>query len=562
MAFPIVRSVSNYAATSDSTSHTIPAPSTTVAGDTLVLITMGPASGGLPSADAAWTLVHTVNDTVNHLYFRVYKKSFQTGANGATVTRSTSGRIYAQIYAFDKIDHVEVASTATYQSPNPPLLTLSTSSTSNLYVAVDAVPNANYVSTAPSGYSTINKTGTGNYGAELSSAYKTSSVSSEDPGAFGGAPSSLRTTATIGIFLTPPFVPTTGSISFTGYTPIVNAFTGRPNQGAITFTGLVPAQFCSFVGNGYVASLNAVIENNDVTFVGRGYKATLDATFGATLEGRGYAAAMSAQLDPDYNGFFTGRGYAASLDAMLEGDWGGSFAGRGYKADLLAYGGTVFTGRGYSVALNATVETSELLTFIGRGYNAALNATATPQTDITFVGRGYATSLWYQEFIGRGYSVALNASFADASEYSDAFVMNINTTEVTRYTNYPFMHVMRVGDAYYGVKADGLYELAGLNDIDETSPVNGSITTMETDFGAFQSKNVPFVYVNSDADLTVTPIVDSNETTTYEYDSQFSGRKVKLGRGLKGRYWAFKLDNITELQGLEYLPDQLSRRVK
>jgi hypothetical protein len=136
--------------------------------------------------------------------------------------------------------------------------------------------------------------------------------------------------------------------------------------------------------------------------------------------------------------------------------------------------------------------------------------------------------------------------------------MNILNNQVSRYTNYPFSHIVTVADKQYGVAADGLYLLDGT--LDGTQEIASSITTKETDFGIFQSKNVPYVYLNGDDTYTVTPIVDGNNKPSVR--SAFKGRKAHPGRGNKGRYWAFKIEGIHELQGLEYLPEILQRRVK
>lgn len=315
----------------------------------------------------------------------------------------------------------------------------------------------------------------------------------------------------------------------------------------------------SFTGQGYVATLSATVDvNYGITFTGQGYAVVPSMFGGFILDGSGYNVTLSATLLPDYNTVFNGRGYQASLVASVPWVVPATLTGRGYVASLVSYGGFRFTGHGYSVSLSATSTSSERITFTGEGYAAGLQATVLTSTAITFTGTGYRAELSRQSFTGRGYAVNAQMSVAIDTAYAEAFVMNIMSNEVSRYTEYPFMHIARVGSVYYGVKSDGLYALTGNND--DGATIASSITTKDTDFGVFQSKNVPYIYVDTDAELDVTPIVDEVETNTYT--ATFGGRKVKLGRGNKGRYWAFKLDNITTLQGLEYLPDQLQRRVK
>lgn len=316
-----------------------------------------------------------------------------------------------------------------------------------------------------------------------------------------------------------------------------------------------------FTGASYHVGMTATFElTNYLSFEGRGYISAPEMLGGFLFEGTGYKTNVTFTLQPDYNAFFTGRGYRAGLNAQLDGIWPIAFTGRGYKVnnpELL--GGFIFTGRGYDYGLSSSVVTSERITFTGRGYAASLTANVNDIVDIQFTGRGYKADLWRQGFTGRGYKVEPLFSFAVDSAYAEAYVMNILTNEVTRYTEYPFFHIAKIGSNYYGINENGLYL------IDHNTLVGGSIRTADTDFAddgfsGFQSKNVSFAYLNSDTQTTVTPYVDGAKKTGQK--THFSGRRVVLGRGNRGRYWSFKIDNIQALQGIEYTPDKLSRRVK
>jgi hypothetical protein len=160
------------------------------------------------------------------------------------------------------------------------------------------------------------------------------------------------------------------------------------------------------------------------------------------------------------------------------------------------------------------------------------------------------------------WTIAGTGSVPDTSAL--AYVMNVATTESTTYTGFGFMHIINIGGVPYGVKSDGLYRLTGATD--EGRPINGTITTKETDFGTFHSKNAPTMYLNTDLAgtdpvTTVTPIVD-NGATPLTYNTSFGGRKCLIARGLTGRYWRFRIDHITKLEGIEVLTDTRQRRVK
>jgi len=155
-------------------------------------------------------------------------------------------------------------------------------------------------------------------------------------------------------------------------------------------------------------------------------------------------------------------------------------------------------------------------------------------------------------------SFAANGVGSTAINNTVAYVLNIATEESTRYTNYDFMHIITIGGKHYGVKSDGLYLLEG--DTDNGSAINGSITTKDSDHGAYASKRMAYVYMNSDSSTTITPFVDGVEKP--KHASSFGGRKTKMARGNKGRYWQLKIENIVTLQGMEILPEATQRRVK
>jgi len=179
-------------------------------------------------------------------------------------------------------------------------------------------------------------------------------------------------------------------------------------------------------------------------------------------------------------------------------------------------------------------------------------------TDISATGsideRGSMTGGFLDTFLSYS-SAALTGPVFSLDFYEDdvntehkvAYIFNTTTQEMTTYSNYPFMNIIQINRKPYGVKADGLYLLEGTTDL--TIPINGSVTTKDSDFGFFNSKNIEQVYLNSDTLTTLTPIVDG--VTAPVYPSSFKGRRVAIARGLAGRYWQFKIDGIQQLEGLE-----------
>ena len=236
------------------------------------------------------------------------------------------------------------------------------------------------------------------------------------------------------------------------------------------------------------------------------------------------------------------------------GDAGLSF----FSSTITALGGARAALTAPSFGLTATATNSptgraELplweFSLVSSGTKATTGTAALPF--VTF-GLSYAT------FSGAWPLFSLSSAGSDTVSNSVAYVMNVHTQESTKYSNFGFMHIINIGNKPYGVKADGLYLLEGTTD--NGVAINGSATTKETDFGTFQSKNVPTAYLNSDTLTTITPIVDA--VTHPAYSSTFGGRKTLIARGITGRYWKFKIDGIQQVEGVEFLPETRQRRVK
>lgn len=234
-------------------------------------------------------------------------------------------------------------------------------------------------------------------------------------------------------------------------------------------------------------------------------------------------------------------------------------AGLGFfSSTITAYGGaraalTVPTFTLSAAGVNPATGEADLplweFSFTGTGTKAT-----TGTTELPFA----AFNLAYASFSGVLPLFSLSSAGSDAVSNAVAYVMNVHTQESTKYSNFGFLHIVNIGGKPYGVKADGLYLLEGTTDYGVA--INGTVSTKETDFGSFHSKNVPTVYLNSDTLTTITPIVDA--VTHPAYSSTFGGRKTLIARGVTGRYWRFKIDGIQQLEGVEFLPETRQKRVK
>jgi len=405
-------------------------------------------------------------------------------------------------------------------------------------------------------------------------------------------------TPTIPAFSAQPFI---AGVSVTGFVPAMAAFIQTAGQGSVAVTGDTPLLAKSYedtpsIGSlsvgGQVALFNPGVANvlgrgffsalnqSQVTLGGRGFSTTFPTLtivpeLASTITGQGFSTAPSIFGGAVVTGggfrqapvitvlannefTVTGRGLATQLGFSFSASTNGAVNGRGFSSAATILGGAVVTGRGFSSLVQASVLTSEIGVVTGRGFGSSLDSYTLAPTTITVLGGGFASGLSKITVTGQGIATYPTIQFTSASVNTEALVMNVVNNQVSRYTNYPFIHIISIGGTSYGVKADGLYLLGGSTDINTI--VNGFIITAETDFGIFQSKNVPYVYLNGDDKYKVTPIVDGINKPSVS--STFKGRKAHPGRGNKGRYWAFKIEGIEHLQGVEYLPEILQRRVK
>ena len=150
-------------------------------------------------------------------------------------------------------------------------------------------------------------------------------------------------------------------------------------------------------------------------------------------------------------------------------------------------------------------------------------------------------------------------------------VLNLATQAPYFYEQFDFTGFARQGGRQFAVGPDGLYELGGDND--DGQVINAHLTTGLSDLGSPLLKTVDAAYVGYTADqaLTLTATVgqaDGERTIDYalaETAEALTQARVKLGKGVKARYWQFALANQAggdfTLETLEVLPVVLGRRV-
>lgn len=164
-------------------------------------------------------------------------------------------------------------------------------------------------------------------------------------------------------------------------------------------------------------------------------------------------------------------------------------------------------------------------------------------------------------------SVQLTGVLA-ATIVDSTVVVNLKTGGVTEYQGFNFNSFTIFGGRVLGASDAGLFALDG--GTDAGAEINGYITTGIDDFGSDHKKRCSDAYVSgkSSEPMDFTVLLDEG-TASYSYpvpatDTYREG-KANLGRGLKARYWQFKVSNRAgadfEIGQVDVEAEKLSRRV-
>lgn len=149
-------------------------------------------------------------------------------------------------------------------------------------------------------------------------------------------------------------------------------------------------------------------------------------------------------------------------------------------------------------------------------------------------------------------------------------VINLVTQAPYFYSNYDFTGFATQGERQFAVRDDGIYELTG--DSDDDAPIEAHVTTGLLDFGEPHLKGITAAYVGcqSDASMMMTvQVPQSTQSQDADYlipATSTTSRltRLKIGKGVKSRYWQFSVTNTNgaafELETLDVLPVVLQRR--
>lgn len=259
---------------------------------------------------------------------------------------------------------------------------------------------------------------------------------------------------------------------------------------------------------------------------------------------------------------------SAMASARLFGRAGGLSARTGAQANITFKGSPSITA---SIKTGAVA--SGVITGPKSGFGAVdFQATVENFCTATITGpMGYMAANIRAEIVGLVGRVEASCSGA-ASGVFEAYAVNLlhageAPDEVTRYTNYPFTHIVRYQGKYYGANSTGLYLLEGATD--NGTAITYEVQTHPDTLGHTGMKTAVSVYLSGRIDpaLTAKVVAGEDNPQTYSYTSPRGAtaqtHRVRFGRGVKDRYLAFGLSGqgVIELDQIELEISNLKRRI-
>lgn len=199
--FPSIKSQNNGSNGSLTASKTITFPAGIVAGDLILVIVGSYTDSGLSTAlPAGYT--SAIASSVGRINLRAFWKIASGGETSVTFTNAINFYFAYDVFVLGGAQSVEGAAvTAGSGAPNPPSLSPSWGSDSNLWIACETQYSTIAAQSAPSGYINFGQVVNNNGADTPRTAWATRQIatSTEDPGAFGASASISSIAGTLAV---------------------------------------------------------------------------------------------------------------------------------------------------------------------------------------------------------------------------------------------------------------------------------------------------------------------------------------------------------------------------
>jgi hypothetical protein len=159
-------------------------------------------------------------------------------------------------------------------------------------------------------------------------------------------------------------------------------------------------------------------------------------------------------------------------------------------------------------------------------------------------------------------------AYIDPGGGSTTWAINTRTNAVTEYQNYVFNSITKLGHKFLGADGSGLWELNGELDGDLSIPTRIKSGWMQITGSKFTSFKAAYLGLKVKDDATDFILkLHSGDGREYVYavrPNNMATTKVKMGKGLRARYFAFELVTLGadyDLDNVEFVPISSGRRV-
>lgn len=215
-----------------------------------------------------------------------------------------------------------------------------------------------------------------------------------------------------------------------------------------------------------------------------------------------------------------------------------------------------------------TAITFRMWTATGVGVAGRVGSSAVDLPFFTVDGHGYPqytgqSDIEWPTFLADGTAIqTTGATYA-------GLALNTSLRRQTTLSGWAFNSMAELNGSLLGVTDAGLFEITG--DDDDGADIDATVRTHVMDFGSAKHKRAGSLVagLRADGDLRVTVTVDEHDEHEYVLEAPghetLSNARVKIGKGLVGRYWQFQLENIDgadfELDQTQCDMAELSRRL-
>lgn len=169
----------------------------------------------------------------------------------------------------------------------------------------------------------------------------------------------------------------------------------------------------------------------------------------------------------------------------------------------------------------------------------------------------------FQPVVGEGIEIA--AAYIAPDGNLTTWAVNTETGAVTEYTNYGFNSFAQMGHKFLGASSDGLYELNG--DDDAGDDIISVIKSGLAQFGGSRFTMFKAAYMGVRGGGEYVLRLETGDGRFYDYNviaQDMQTTKVRLGKGLRARYFSFELTSTGQdfdLDSVEFVPLVAQRRV-